>query len=195
MKARNLFVSRRQSFVLALMLNFLHLSIWYDFGSPLSRSFMLVHLGLFVIWQPVWRGDQKLAWHNGFLFIALTLALVTWINWWLLAGWIILLIGFCGGRIGMHSGERGVNMLTLVFLSFQLLIPCTPMMFHVQLNPGVMQIFAYLTALLPVLVIFVPQSEGTKTARPVDLIHAVAAATLVTLLAAGTLLNMYRTGR
>ena len=194
MTVRDILLKRRQMLVLVLMLEFLHLSIWFDFGSPYSRSFMLVHLGLFLIWQPVWRGDQKLAWYNGFLFIALTLALVTWMNRWLLAGWIILLTGFCGGRIGMHAGERGINMLTLVYLTLQLLIPATAMLFNVQLQPGVMNLFAWFTALLPIFILLFPPTEASRLTRAVDLIHAVAASTLVTLLAAGTLLNMYRGG-
>ena len=88
---------RRESITLALMLEFLHGAIWFDFGSLSSRSLMLIHFGLFLIWQPVWRSDEKLAWYNGTAFIFLTLAFVTWMNWWLLYGWLILLVGFCGG--------------------------------------------------------------------------------------------------
>ena len=41
--------------LLGLMFLSLHLAIWYDFGGPLSRSLMLAHLGLFLLWQPLWR--------------------------------------------------------------------------------------------------------------------------------------------
>ena len=40
--------------MLGLMLACLHLAIWWDFGGALSRCLMLAHLGLFLLWQPVW---------------------------------------------------------------------------------------------------------------------------------------------
>ena len=107
---------RQQTIILVLMLEVLHLSIWLDFTSPLSRSLMLVHLGLFLIWQPVWPGDEKLAWHNGLLFIILTVAFVIWMNWLFLFFWLVLLTGFCGGRTSIHRRERYINILVLVFL-------------------------------------------------------------------------------
>ncbi len=41
--------------ILALMLASLHLALWWDFGGALSRSLILSHLGLFLMWQPLWR--------------------------------------------------------------------------------------------------------------------------------------------
>ena len=141
---------RQQTIILALMLEMLHLSIWLDFGSPLSRSLMLVHLGLFLIWQPVWRSDEKLAWQNGLLFIVLTAAFVTWMNWLLLFAWLILLTGFCGGRANIHRRERYINVIVLIFLTSELLIACTVSLFDINISQNVNNAFGLFLPLLPI---------------------------------------------
>ena len=62
-------LSRHEHRILGLMLLLLHSAIWWDFGGPLSRSLMLAQLGLFLLWQPLWRRDQALAGRTALLFI------------------------------------------------------------------------------------------------------------------------------
>jgi signal transduction histidine kinase len=188
------FKARRESITLALMLESLHAAMWVDLGSPLSRSFMLMHLGVFLIWQPVWRGDEKLAWYNGLLFILLMVALVTWMNWWLMVAWLILLVGFCGGRLAVNRQQWAVYMLMLVFLVLELLFRGTPMLFQVSLSPGAITQIVVLLPALPLVIALLPTPPGERTLGAVDYLHAIATATLVTLLIVGGLLNMYRTG-
>jgi hypothetical protein len=176
------------------MLEILHLSIWLDFGSPLSRSLMLVHLGLFLIWQPVWRGDEKLAWHNGLLFIILTGAFVIWMNWLLLFFWLILLIGFCGGRTSIHSRERYINILVLIFLISELLITCTVSLFDIDLSRNVSNAFRIILPFLPLSILLISNRKNQRSLHTVDFIHATTTALLVSFLVIGSLLNMYRSG-
>ena len=183
---------RQQAITLALMLETVHLSIWLDFGSPLSRSLMLVHLGLFLIWQPVWRGDAKLAWYNGLLFILLTAAFVIWMNWLLLFCWLILLTAFCGGRTNIHRRERYINVIVLIFLISELLITCTVSLFDIYLSPNVSEAFRLFLPLLPVAIVLIPVNDDGRSLDSVDLIHATTTALLISLLIVGSLLNMYR---
>ena len=185
---------RQQNILLALMLETLHLSIWLDFGSPISRSLMLVHLGLFLIWQPVWRGDEKLAWYNGLIFIVLTVAFVIWMNWLLLFFWLILLTGFCGGRATIHRQGRFINIIVLVFLISELLITCTVTLFEIDLSLAVSDALKLFLPLLPVTLVIFPERQDEKSLPNVDLIHATTTALLISLLVIGSLLNMYRSG-
>jgi signal transduction histidine kinase len=191
---KKFFKHRQQTIILALMLEMLHLSIWLDFGSPLSRSFMLVHLGLFLIWQPVWRGDEKLAWYNGLLFIVLTIAFVIWMNWLLLFFWLILLTGFCGGRASIHRRERYINIIVLVFLISELVITSTVSLFDIYISRSVSDAFSIFLPFLPLAIILVPTSDDERSLHTVDFIHATTTALLISLLVIGSLLNMYRSG-
>jgi len=185
--------SRRETIILVAMLESLHIALWGGFDTPMLRAvWMFIHLGLFLLWQPVWRGDQKLAWHNGLLFIVLAILFVLSRNWWLRTGWVILLIGFCGGSIGTSVRERRANMVILTFLSFQLMIPCATTLFSVPLNGAVRDAFAVFVGALPLILLAFPASGGKPTRRPVDPVTAIAASTLVSLLVAGSLLTMYR---
>lgn len=186
--------NRQQAIILALMLEMVHLSVWLDFGSPLSRSLMLVHLGLFLIWQPVWRGDAKLAWYNGVLFIVLTAAFVIWMNWLLLFCWLILLTGFCGGRANIHRRERFVNIIVLVFLISELLIACAVNLFDIDISRSVTNAFRLMLPFLPLAIILTPPPEDMRSLNSVDFIHALTTALLISLLVFGSLLNMYHNG-
>lgn len=190
----HIFAHRKQTIILALMLEMVHLSIWLDFGSPLSRSLMLVHLGLFLIWQPVWRGDEKLAWHNGLLFILLTVAFVIWMNWLLLFCWLVLLTGFCGGRAAIHQRERYINIIVLVFLTSELLITCTVPLFDIEISRNVSHAFSLILPFLPLMIVLIPVQGNERSLHGVDLIHAITTALLISLLVIGSLLNMYQSG-
>ena len=85
--------------ILALMLASLHLALWWDFGSALSRSMILAHLGLFLMWQPLWRREQRLNWQGSIVFIAATLAFIIWMNWGLMTFWVLILTAIAGGRV------------------------------------------------------------------------------------------------
>jgi len=182
--------NRRELLILALMLELLHFSIWLDFTSPISRSLLLIHLGLFLIWQPVWRHDEQISWYNSLVFILLTLTFVTFIHWGLLFGWLILLCGFAGGRIIINRQERAIYMTMLVFLVSELIIICTPRLFNIELSERTSDVFKYIW-LIPLAITVLPYTKEQARIQSVDLQHALATSTLIAVLIFGSLLNMY----
>ena len=176
---------------IALMLEFLHISIWVDFGSLLSRSFMLTHLGLFLIWQPVWRGDERISWQNTLAFLVLTLAFVAFLNWGLMFAWLILLSGFAGGRVVNNPQERYTYLLVLLFLALELIIQCTTMLFRIPIRADIKYLFSIMLPLLPLLITTMPKSSDDHGIQSVDILHALSTSTLIGVLIFGSLLNMY----
>jgi len=177
--------------LLAAMLELLHFAIWLDFGTPLTRSLMLAHLGLFLIWQPVWRGDARLAWYNGILFILLTSIFVVLMNPWLLAGWLLLLTGMFGGRIVISRNQRYVYMLGLIFLVCELLIACTSMLFKINIPYGITGFFSMLLPILPFIILLLPSISEDRSLVSVDILYASVTMLLLSLLIVGSLLNLY----
>ncbi|MFQ5659989.1 MAG: sensor histidine kinase [Gammaproteobacteria bacterium] len=186
--------TRRELIILALMLEALHFSLWIDFGSPLSRSFMLIHLGLFLLWQPVWRSDERLSWQNSLLFIILTLVFVKFITWWLMFGWLILLSGFAGGRVLINRQERNTYMIVLLFLTSELVIECTTGLFNIAVSGSVRDLFRISLPVLPVFITLFPISSEGASMQSVDILHALTTSTLISALIFGSLLNMYLGG-
>ncbi len=184
---------RREYIVLALMLLFLDFSIWQDIGSALSRALMLIHLGLFLIWQPIQQSRERFAWYNGVIFIALTLAFVYWINWWIISGWLILLIGIVGGRVVVNKIERNVYLLVMIFLVSELLIGCIPRLFTIQSITPVYDLLKYGMLVIPLVLPFFPAISGQKTVA-VDFLHAITTSLLTGLLVMGSLVIMFHSG-
>ena len=182
--------------LLGLMLVFLHFAVWWDFGSPLSRSIMLAHLGLFLIWQPLWGREHHLDWRGGLFFVGVTMVFVTLYDRWLMTFWVLLLIGLIGGRVTTRTSERIIYLMVLVFLVSELLIGCIPPMFNVQsLGTESHWLFGYGLLGIPAALFFFPAQKpralGTVT---VDFLYGLTMALLSSILALGSLLSMYATG-
>ena len=182
--------------LLGLMLIFLHIALWWDFGGPLSRSLMLAHLGLFLIWQPLWGREHRLDWRSTLIFVGVTLVFVIWYDRWLMTFWLLLLIGLVGGRITTRTSERIIYLMCLVVLVSELLIACIPPMFAVNtLGVEVQVLFGYGLLVFPASFFLFPAQQpklpGTLT---VDFLYGLTMSLLASILALGSLLSMYATG-
>jgi len=176
------------------MLETLHFATWYDFGSYLSQSLLLVHFGMFLIWQPVQKGDRQISWIGSLLFIVFTLALVYWINWLSITIWLVLLIGFVGGRVTIRRFERNVYMLVMAYLMFELLISNIPQMFALHLNKTIFNTFQMGLPLLPLVLLLTSGRLIKKTSESVDILLATTISFLAIILALGSLVLMYHDG-
>ena len=127
-------LAANEHWLLGLVLLTLHGAIWWDFGGSLSRSLMLTHLGLFLIWQPVWRRDQRLQPRNAFIVLVVSLAAIYWLNWWSVFLWLIVLVGLLGGRVLLGRRERYAYLLALVVVISELLFGCVTPMFTLLLG-------------------------------------------------------------
>lgn len=185
----NKILIKRELIILALMLETLHLSIWLDFGSLISRSLMLSHLGLFLLWQPVWRGDEKLSIKNTVLFIAFTLMLTFWLNLWLLFAWLILLIGFISGRVTLNRSESAIYIIAIGFLVLELLFACVPALANIKIEQT--HLFRLALPILPILILVIPVATSERPIQIVDFIHAITASMFISLVSLGSLLNMF----
>ncbi len=186
----------RENLLLGLMLLLLHAALWGDFGSALSRSMMLAHLGLFLIWQPLWRSDRRLDRSTGAVFVLLTAAFIIWINWWFVFIWMLLLIGLIGGRVlFVNRRERFVYLTTLVVLICEFLIGCVVPTFNVPTDDVTGILFYYGLMVPSVLVLLLPlRHDPHPRLHSVDILHAITLSSLTALLALGSLLVMYSTG-
>src|ERR1041385_5893811 len=80
-------VSEHPQWWLGAMLLALHAALAWGIEEWWSRAFLLAHLGLFLIWQPVWRGERELKTSHAALIVVVGALLSAWNNWWFLAVW------------------------------------------------------------------------------------------------------------
>ena len=77
----------REEHWLSLMLLALHGSLVLELTDPLARALLTSHFGLFLLWQPLWRGEQQLHGRQVVLILVAGSILVVAGNWWLMALW------------------------------------------------------------------------------------------------------------
>lgn len=183
--------ARGEHWVLGFMLLLLHISLWWGFGSAGSASLMLAHLGLFLLWQPIWRQDQRLDLVAVTIIALFTAGYVYWLSWWLIFIWLILLIGLVSGRTLIARQERYAYLLTLSFLVSELLIKCVPELFSVgDLPAEIIVLFKYGPLFVWLVIALIPLQDQV---RDVDVFRAMSVSLLVAIIAIGSLLNMYHT--
>lgn len=81
------------------MLLSLHAVLLWGFDDIIDRTVMLCHYGLFLLWQPIWRTNDKLSPPAAILFLIAGISLIFFAGWWLLALWLTGLFGLLGGRV------------------------------------------------------------------------------------------------
>ncbi|HEV7804060.1 MAG TPA: ATP-binding protein [Burkholderiales bacterium] len=175
---------------LGLMLLALHASIAWGIDDWWQRAFLLAHLGLFLLWQPVWRGQREIAPSQAFMVVALACLLVGWYNWWLMAVWLAVLVGLIGGsvpRIGERR-QRMISILAALYLLSILLMWVVPQLFAGQvIEPALALLVRYALPLLP-LAILVVRAPPRRPESPVgvDLFYSLLFFLLVVALVLGS---------
>lgn len=176
---------------LGTMLLALHAALAWDFDSTWSRAFLLAHVGLFLIWQPMWRGERQLSLRHVALIVVIGLVLVGFTNWWLMAIWLAVLFGLIGGNVpGIRERRHRVaSLLAAVYLLAILLVWVVPKLFSApEATSGAVDLLVrYGLMLLPVLVILT-RVERTVSDVPhaVDLFYSVMLFLLVAALVLGS---------
>ncbi|MEZ0232500.1 MAG: sensor histidine kinase [Methylophilaceae bacterium] len=81
------------------MLLSLHAILIAGVNSTFQTALVISHFGFFLLWQPVWRTQEKPSVPALALLSAGVVVMVFFLSWWLLAFWISVLFALLGGRI------------------------------------------------------------------------------------------------
>jgi signal transduction histidine kinase len=198
---------------LGLMLLALHASLAWGITDWWSRALLLAHFGLFLLWQPVWRGEADIESRYVFLVVIVGFLLAIWNNWWLMAVWLAVLFGLIGGSVPgiAQRRQRMVSMLAALYLLSMLLMWVVPHLFAdqtleeatamlarqgvmalptlVQSHPSLLPVLLvqYGLPILPVAILLTRVEAGRSTAPlAVDLFYSVVLFLLVAALVLGS---------
>lgn len=180
--------------LLLMMLWILHGALLLGMESPWVHPLLLTHFGLFLLWQPLWRGERAVG-RSAFIFIALAAAAAMfWLNWWTVALWLTGLFGLAGARIFAfrERWSRLLYLLVMVYLLALLLFWVVPNLFAAQSTIEAGRILTWY--ILPVLLLgmaFVPlNKEPTGSIQTVDFIYSLLLFMLLTLVVLGSIAFM-----
>ena len=175
---------------LGLMLLALHASLAWGIEYWWPRAFLLAHFGLFLIWQPVWRGEREIERAHAFSVVAVACLLVGWYTWWLMALWLAVLVGLIGGSVP-RTGERRqrlISVLAALYLLSMLLIWVVPQLFTDRtVEPALETLVRYALPVIPtvILLIRVP-ARAPQNPVGVDLFYSLLFFLLVVALVLGS---------
>jgi len=175
---------------LGLTLLALHAGIAWGLADLWSRAFLLAHMGLFLIWQPVWRGEGAVESRHAILILVIGVVLVAFANWWLLAIWIAVLFGLIGGNVpGIRDRRhRLVSLLAALYLLATLLLWVVPQLFSARavMDAALVTLVRWGLVLAPVAILFLRvERRHTDTPHAVDLFYSVTLFLLVAALVLG----------
>lgn len=180
---------RHETLTLAAMLLCLHLALTLDLGSAASRAFLLAHFGLFLIWQPLWQGTERLLSSRALLALTGAVVFVWWADWWLVGLWLVLVFALIGGSVPAvrQARERAVSLLAALYLLAMLLMWVVPQSFRAGEFPEAVLVVVRYGLLVPLVVMLFLRFEkrGERPAYALDLVYSFLLFLLVIVLVLG----------
>jgi signal transduction histidine kinase len=181
MPTNNQFLLNNEHRLLGLMLFSLLAAINLGNNDTISQSFLIIHFGFFLLWQPVVKTQASFTAKQLLILLFLVATFIYWFNPWLNAFWSLLLLTLLSGRIFARGLTRAVYGLAVVVLFLELIVITTPELFKLRaLSPSLKTAFSIILMVLPLLLLFVRVKDTTS--KQIDFIRGFLVVLLVTFL-------------
>ena len=171
------FSQRHWRFVVVAMLVLLHVAVLRGTADEWARALLLAHLGLLLLWQPFLRGEHQVSATQGVFIGLVAVAAMLWINWWLLAFWVVVLAGLVGGKVFLHQArwQRRCYLVVLIYLLALLAIVILP---EIAPRGGVAPEIRYgaeygLPLLLLAVALMPAEAEPAEAAQVIDFFYSI----------------------
>ena len=187
-------VSGRRWVIIAMLMS-LHAGLLSDAGSDFQRIWLMVHFGLFLLWQPFISTERELKVVALFLLFAITAVVLFFLDGWMLVTWLAMLIAIMGGKVfTLQAARRSRFYLVAVFYLFTVLLIWTVPVSLLQITaipPGLRvlaRIFLPMSLLLMVVLPF--RAEDESTTQVFDFFYSLIVFQLVVVLVLGSIAAM-----
>jgi signal transduction histidine kinase len=186
--------SARRWVILAMLLS-LHAALVSPIGSEFERAWLLVHFGLFLLWQPFVSTDRELNMLAVLLLLSITGVVLYFLAPWMMVAWLAILIGIMGGKVFTQKTARpGRFYVAAVFYLFAILLVWAVPLFLLGISVFPMGLQAVVTFFLPMVLIamvFLPYKPEDEThAQVFDFFYSLLIFQLVVVLVLGSISAM-----
>ena len=184
--------------LLFVVLGSLYLAAFVGLTAPGGRALMMVHYGLFLLWQPYFGSDRRLNPLGVGTLLAFAIAALMLASGWSAVVWTTLLIGMFGGKVltARNAREGRAHLLVLAFLLVLLLLWMVPRVAApAAVMPLVENVVTYALPLLLAALFLLPGEEAVRRHLGSDLFYTLLFFQLAVLLVLGSLAFMTYTGR
>ncbi len=184
----------RRWVILAMLLS-LHAGLIAEPGGYFQRSWLMVHFGLFLLWQPFVSTDSELNVFATILFFVITGAVIYSLSGWMMMTWVAILIGIMGGKVfTLQAARRGRFYLVAVFYLFTILLLWAVPVLLLGISALPTGLAAMVKVLLPValliMVVLPYRAEDESTAQVFDFFYSLFIFQLVVVLVLGSIAAM-----
>ncbi|MCE2989735.1 MAG: hypothetical protein LW838_06265 [Nitrosomonadaceae bacterium] len=192
-------MTQRRWLIIAMLLS-LHLSLMSLPNADLfSRVWLLVHFGLFLIWQPFVSGQRELNVIAVAILLGITLVILYTLAGWMFGAWIAILIAIMGGKVfTLQAAQRNRFYLVAVFYLFSILLSWTvpvALLGVSALPSGMRTLAAFGLPLVMIAMVFLPfRAEDESTQQVFDFFYSMFVFQLVVVIVLGSLAAMRVTG-
>ena len=163
--------------VVVAMLLLLHIVAVRGVTDQWARMLLLAHLGLLLLWQPFVRGEHPVSAAQAGLIALAAVTTVLWLDWWLLAFWVVVLAGLVGGKVyAQHARwQRRYYFVMLVYLLGLLAVIILPEIApRREITPEVRDLAAYLLPGLFVAMVLMPtETDPPEAPQVIDFFYSV----------------------
>ena len=168
---------RYWNFVLFAMLALLHVATLRGVTDDWARALLLAHLGLLLLWQPFLRGQHRITGAQAAFISAAATAVTLWLDWWLLAFWVVLLAGLIGGKVYQQQArwQRRSYLVVLIYLVALLTVVILPQIApSKEITPEVRTAAEYgLPAWLALVALFPVETDSPDVPQVIDFFYSV----------------------
>jgi len=157
------------------MLACLHLAAMVGVEDIWARGMMMAHLGLFLVWQPFMQGGQRLKVSEVLLIVLIAIAILGFLNWWMLGLWVAVLSGIVGGKVFLFQARwlRAFYLTVFSYLVALLLAWIVPNGFpNTALEPEIRLVAQYGLPAVFLLMAAMPVESDTAEPQVVDFFYA-----------------------
>jgi hypothetical protein len=114
-------LSGNARWVVLAMLLALHAALFAEPASVFQRIWLLVHFGLFLLWQPFYATEHEVEPLSLVLLLVITLAILYFLAGWMIVMWLLVLLGILGGRVFTVQAARR-NRFYLIAFAYVLVV-------------------------------------------------------------------------
>ena len=187
-------VRGRRWIILAMLLS-LHAGLLSESGGNFQRIWLLVHFGLFLLWQPFISTERELKIFALFLLFGITGVVLYSLAGWMLVTWLAMLIAIMGGKVfTLQAARRSRFYLVAVFYLFTVLLIWTVPVSLLEMTsiPPALRILAsvFLPVSLALLVVLPFRAEDESTNQVFDFFYSLIVFQLVVVLVLGSIAAM-----
>ena len=150
------------------MLALLHVAVFRGVADTWARALLLAHLGLLLLWQPFLRAEQRVSPAQGLVLSLVAVVVMLYLDWWLLAFWVVVIAGLVGGKVYQHDApwQRRCYLVVLAYLLALLAVAILPEIApRREIAPEIRASAEYVLPLAFVLIALFPAEAEPRGAR------------------------------